>query len=475
MSKPNLLFILIDDLGWADLACCGSAFYETPNLDRLAAQGLRFTDAYAASPVCSPTRAAILSGKSPARVGITQYIGGHAVGRLCDVPYFHALPASERSLATALRDDGGYQTFHVGKWHLGMGATSPTAHGFDVNVAGCSWGHPRNGYFSPYGIPGFADGPDGEYLTDRLTDEAIALLRGRDQNRPFFLNLWHYAVHTPIQAPPDLVEKYRAKADRLGLDPDGPLEPGEPFACDHKKHLRVQRRTVQSHPAYAAMVENLDTNLGRLFATLDELGLANDTLVVFTSDNGGLSTAEGAPTCNAPLAEGKGWTREGGHRVCQIARWPGRVAPGTATACPVVSPDLYPTFLEAAGVPLNPAQHADGVSLLPLLTGEADTLDRDAIFWHYPHYSNQGDRPSNAVRVGPHKLIEHFEDGRLRLFDLDTDPSETRDLAAKRPDLTAPLRQRLADWRQEVEALIPKPNPNFVPPAPTPDEDPAEV
>ena len=474
MSQPNLLLILIDDLGWADLSCYGSSFYETPHLDRFAQQGLRFTDAYAAAPVCSPTRAALLSGKSPARVGVTQWIGGHAVGRLCDVPYFHALPASERSLATTLRDDGGYQTWHVGKWHLGEDQCSPEHHGFEVNLGGCGWGMPKHGYFSPYRCPTLPDGPDGEYLTDRLTDEAIKLLEARDPGRPFFLNLWHYAVHTPIEAPPELVEKYRAKAERLGLNPDGPLTQGEPFSCDHKKHLRIQRRTVQSHPAYAAMIENLDANLGRVFAALDRLGLADDTLVVFTSDNGGLATAEGSPTCNAPLAEGKGWMDEGGNRVCQIARWPRTITAGTTTDCPVVSPDVYPTFLEAAGLPLSPDQHADGVSMMPLLRG-GKTLDREAIFWHYPHYSNQGDTPSGAVRAGRYKLTEHFEDGHLELYDLETDVGEQHNLAADQPERAAALHRRLADWRRDVEALIPKTNPNFRPQTRQPHEDPAEV
>ncbi|MEM9915115.1 MAG: sulfatase [Planctomycetota bacterium] len=474
MNAPNLLMILIDDLGWADLGCYGSSFYETPNLDRFAQQGLRFTDAYAAAPVCSPTRAALLSGKHPARVGVTQYIGGHAVGQLQDVPYFHQLPANERSLATALREDGGYQTWHVGKWHLGEGQTSPENHGFDVNVGGCGWGAPKHGYFSPYRCPTLDDGPAGEYLTDRITDEAIKLLEQRDTDRPFFLNLWHYAVHTPIQAPQKLIDKYVEKAKQLGLDPEGPLQIGDHFACDHKKHLRIERRTVQSHAAYAAMIENLDTNLGRVFAALDRLGVADNTLVVFTSDNGGLATAEGSPTCNAPMAEGKGWMREGGNRVCQLARWPGVIAPGSETSVPVVTTDLYPTFLDAAGLPAQPLQHIDGHSLLPLLQGQ-NGPDRDAIYWHYPHYSNQGDTPAGAVRAGRYKLIEHFEDGRLELFDLANDISEARNLADEEPDRAAALHRQLIGWRNEIDALIPKTNPNWKPYTPTVNDDPAEV
>ncbi len=475
--RPNIVLILIDDLGWRDLTCYGSDFYETPNLDRLANEGMRFTAAYASCPVCSPTRASIMSGKYPARVGVTQYIPGHAVGRLTDVPYFHALPKSEYSLARALKD-GGYQTWHVGKWHLGDGATAPERHGFDVNVAGCGWGMPQHGYFSPYNMPNLDDGPEGEYLTDRLTDEAIALIRQRDTGRPFFLNWSHYAVHIPIQSPPDLVEKYRKKAADLGLVPEDGLVQGERLGAQHLRNVHLVRRTVQSDPAYAAMVENLDTNIGRLLGALDEAGLTEDTLVVFTSDNGGLATSnvrEGAPTCNLPLSEGKGWMYEGGTRVSQLARWPGRVEAATLCSVPTTSTDLYPTFLAVAGCPARPEQHPDGVDISPLFDGADATLPRDAIFWHYPHYANQGGRPASSVRAGNWKLIEHFEDGRLELFYLAADPTESNDLAEVQADRAAALHARLNAWRAEVEALIPKPNPNWVPPELPEGVDPAEV
>ena len=253
MKKPNIVYILIDDLGWRDLTCYGSSFYETPHLDRLAREGMRFTDAYAAAPVCSPTRASLLTGKYPARVGVTQYIGGHGVGRLCDVPYMHFLPSSERCVATSLRD-GGYQTWHVGKWHLGNRGTMPEYHGFDTNIGGCGWGMPQQGYFSPWGIETLPDGPEGEYLTERLTKEATKLIRERDQDKPFFLNLWHYTVHTPIQAPEHLIEKYRAKAKRLGLKEEDAIEEGERLPCLHHGTDRVQRRKFQSDPVYAAMI-----------------------------------------------------------------------------------------------------------------------------------------------------------------------------------------------------------------------------
>jgi arylsulfatase A-like enzyme len=476
MNPPNILLILIDDLGWTDLTCYGSGFYETPNLDRLASQGMLFTDAYSSSPVCSPTRASILSGKYPARVGVTQYIPGHTVGRLQDVPYFHALPASEYSIASALRD-GGYQTWHVGKWHLGGSETSPEQHGFTENIAGFGWGMPHCGFFSPYGMENLSDGPDGEYLTDRLTTDAIELINSRDQGRPFFLNLAHYAVHIPIEAPADLTEKYRRKAHDLGLDKEDVIVIGEPFGCQHLRGERVMRRTKQSDPAYAAMIENLDTNIGRVMQCLEENYLSEDTLVLFTSDNGGLATSnpdEGVPTSNKPLAEGKGWMYEGGTRVCQIASWPGQIEAGSVCDQPVTSTDLYPTFLEAARLPLNPEQHRDGISLMQLMI-EGSSLERDAIFWHYPHYANQGGRPAGSVRSGDWKLIKHFEDGRLELFNLRDDEGEMHDMSEAEPDVTRRLTVLLNDWQKAVEALIPKHNSNYRAAALEPGVDAADV
>ncbi len=468
MPQPNIIFILMDDLGWRDLACCGSTFYETPHLDRLAAEGIRFTDAYASCPVCSPTRANILTGKYPATVGITDWIDwGHwihpARGRVIDVPYLRELPLSETSLATALRS-GGYQTWHVGKWHLGEQGTNPQAHGFEVNVGGCHWGCPERGYFSPWQIPVLpgTDLPPGTYLTDHLTDRAIDLLRRRDPARPFFLNLWHYAVHTPIQAPADLVAKYRAKAQRLGLDRVQAIAEGECFPCEHKRSQRVQRRLIQSEPTYAAMVENFDANIGRLLQALADAGQAGNTVVIFTSDNGGLATAEGSPTSNRPLAEGKGWMYDGGTREPLLVRWPGHVRAGSICSVPVTSPDFYPTLLAIAGLLPRPEQHTDGVSFRSLLEG-AERLEREAIFWHYPHYGNQGGTPGSSVRAGDWKLIEFFEDGRLELYNLREDIGEERDLAAVAPDVTRRLHDLLRAWRARVEAKIPPPNPEWCP------------
>ena len=464
MKKPNIIFILMDDLGWRDVGCYGSTFYETPVLDRLAAEGMRFTDAYASCPVCSPTRASVMTGKYPATVGVTDWIDWtykfHPCrGKLVDVPYLHELPLKEKSIARALKE-GGYTTWHVGKWHLGGPQFYPDKHGFDVNVGGCEWGCPIKGYFSPWGIPTLADGPKGEYLTDRLTDEAIRLVQG-NSGRPFFMNFCHYAVHTPIQSKPPDVAKYQAKAKSLGLDKIKPFEEGELFPCEHKKHLRVVRRLLQSDPAYAAMIENLDWNIGRLLKAVEDAGQADNTVVIFTSDNGGLATAEGSPTTNRPLSEGKGWMYEGGTREPLIVKWPGIIAPGSVCETPVTTPDFYPTFLEMAGLDLIPEQHADGVSFLPLLKG-GQKLDREAIFWHYPHYANQGGTPGSSVRIGDYKLIEFFEDGRLELYNLREDIGEDHNLANEKPDLARKMQKILADWRESVEAKIPQPNPNYV-------------
>ncbi len=457
-SKPNILMFFIDDLGVCDLGCYGSTFYETPNLDRLAREGMRFTDAYATCPVCSPTRASLMSGKYPARVGVTQFIGGHHDARLKDVPYLHYLPLEETSVAAALRE-GGYQTWHVGKWHLGDEGFYPQEHGFDVNIAGGHHGHPHHGYFSPWNLESIEDGPEGEYLTDRLTNDAIALIRNRGET-PFFLNLSHYAVHTPIQSPPELVAKYEEKACRLGLDKveaviEGPVMPFSP--TDDR---RIKRRVLQSHAAYAAMMENLDSNIGRVLDVLEEEGITEETIVCFAADNGGLATAEGSPTCNLPYSEGKGWNYEGGTRVCQIVRWPGVVRAGSVSSDVVQTCDFYPTFLEAAGLPLRPDQHVDGVSLLPVLK-EENGLSREAIFWHYPHYSNQGGAPAASMRSDNWKLIENFEDGSLELYDLEVDVAELTNLAEKLPEVTARLYAQLKGWQDEVEALIPEENPEW--------------
>ena len=466
MARPNIIFVLIDDMGWKDLVCYGSPFYETPNIYRLAKEGMRFTDAYAACPVCSPTRASILTGKYPATVGITDWIDAHghihpARGKVIDVPYLKNLPTSEHSLASALRD-GGYQTWHVGKWHLGGEGHLPQDHGFEKNVGGAHQGSPgKGGYFSPWTIPPLenADVPDGTYLTDYLTDQILDLLANKDE-RPFFLNLCYYQVHTPLQAKEEKIEKYKAKATAMGLDEVETFVDGEHYPCEHKKDQRVRRRLVQSDPVYAGMIESLDESIGRILDALDESGQADNTLIVFTSDNGGLATSEGSPTCNAPLAEGKGWMYEGGTREPLMVRWPGTIEAGSTCSVPVSSPDFYPTLLELAGLDPIPQQHCDGMSFAPLLRGET-SLKRDGIFWHYPHYGNQGGTPGSSVRAGDYKLIEFFDDGRLELYNLRGDIGEEKNLAEREPEKRDELHALLKEWREKVEAKIPQPNPNW--------------
>jgi len=479
VAQANVVLIVIDDMGWRDLSCSGSTFYETPNIDALAAEGYRFTDAYASAPVCSPTRASILTGQYPARVGLTNFLVGHGRGRLIEPDYAEQFPTGHTTLAEAMRREG-YATWHVGKWHLGGAGSLPEERGFEVNRAGCKWGMPKNGFFSPWGIPNFPDGADREYLTDRLTDEAIDLIRKRD-GRPFYLNMSYYSVHVPIQAKQKTIDYFRRKARDLGLDRQAALEVGEHFPVEHKKHMRIIRRRIQSDPAYAAMIADLDENIGRLLQALRDEGLDQDTNIVFTSDNGGLSTAESSPTCNLPLAEGKGWMYEGGNRVPLILRPAASPIagetrtgePGNSVAreitVPSSSPDLYPTILELCGLPARPEQHRDGASLVPSLgvgtahEGYGNAATRDAIFWHFPHYGNQGGTPGGSVRAGRYKLVEFYEDGRALLFDLVDDPGETRDISAQEPERAAELSRRLEQWRREVGAAMPEPNPDFIP------------
>ena len=306
-----------------------------------------------------------------------------------------------------------------------------------------------------------SDGPDGEYLTDRLTDEAIKLIKNHDcGNSPFFLNFWHYAVHEPIQSPEHLIEKYEKKAKEMGIDKIDPFQEGDFFPCDHLKHLKIKRRIIQSSPSYAAMVENLDTNIGKLLDVLDECGISDSTAIFFTSDNGGLATAGMSPTSNAPLSEGKGWMYEGGVREPLIVKWPNVIKPGSVCEIPVTSPDFYPTILEMANLPKIPEQHIDGVSMTNLLKG-GNKIDRDAIYWHYPHYGNQGGTPGASMRMGDYKLIEFFEDNRLELYDLKNDLEENFNIAEKNKELTEKMYGMLKTWQIEVQAKFPAVNPEY--------------
>ncbi len=448
-ARPNVVVIMADDQGWADLGCTGSTFYETPHIDRLARDGLRFTNAYAACPVCSPTRAAAMTGKYPARLQLTDYIPGARRGRLNPAHYLHYLPLEEVTIAEALRE-AGYATALVGKWHLGDQGYWPQDQGFDLNVAGSIKG--ANKLFSPYTLPNLADGPEGEYLTDRLSDEALRFIT-RERDRPFLLWLTHYDVHTPLVAKQELIDHFAAKAAKLP-PPDAPR-----FRSEHEN----KDRRVQDHAVYAAKVASVDQSVGRVVQKLEELGLAERTIVIFTSDNGGLSTSEGSPTSNAPLRAGKGWLYEGGTRVPLVVHWPGVTTAGHTCDVPVITNDLYPTLLAAADLPARPAQHCDGVNLAALARDENARLDRDTLYWHYPHYGNQGGSPGGAIREGDWKLIEFFEDNHVELYDLAHDLGEQHDLATEMPDRAAKLREKLAAWRKSVDAQMPTVNPDYVP------------
>ncbi|HIQ22621.1 MAG TPA: DUF4976 domain-containing protein [Planctomycetes bacterium] len=452
--RPNFVFFLVDDLGWRDLGCYGSTFYETPNLDRLARSGMRFTDAYASCPVCSPTRASIMTGKYPPRVGITDWIPGRRAKnqKLLGPPIHNQLALEEVTVAEALKE-AGYRTFFAGKWHLGGKGFWPEQQGFDINKGGHHRGSPPGGYYSPYNNPALADGPEGEYLTDRLAAESIRFLRQVD-DQPFLLYLSFYTVHTPIQACRRHIERFEKKAAALPpMEGPAQIREGEGWT-----------KMRQDHPAYASMVYAMDENVGRVLDALDELRLSDNTVVFFTSDNGGLSTLyrRGFPTCNLPLRAGKGWCYEGGIRVPLIIRAPGVTRPGSTCHVPVISTDFYPTILQLAGLPLRPEQHQDGLSLTPLLRG-ADRLARQAIFWHYPHYHGSAWKPGAAIRCGPWKLIEFFEDRRAELYNLDQDIGERQELSAAFPEKKAELLDRLHRWQRQLGAKMPRPNPDYKP------------
>lgn len=459
-NKTNIVFILIDDMGWRDLGCYGSSYYETPNLDKLSKGGVIFTNAYAASPVCSPSRASFLTGRYPARVKVTDWIGAHTKGKLIDADYLRHLPLEEITIAKSLKNEG-YSTWHVGKWHLGTSKYYPENHGFDINIGGCHLGHPQNGYFSPYKIENLEDGEVGEYLTDRLTDEAINLIKNRDINKPFFLNLWHYAVHTPINAKKKDVAYFKEKAKRLGIDKVEALIEGEHFPCEHKKDMRVTRRVIQSSPEYAAMIYNLDYNIGRVINVLEEEGILKDTLIVFTSDNGGLATAETSPTCNYPLSEGKGWAYEGGVREPLIVYWENKIKKNSISNRIVTSTDFYPTFLDIANVEKKTNQKIDGESFYKVLVGEEEER-KSPIFWHYPHYGNQGGTPYSAIRKGKYKLIYFYETKKCHLYDLESDISEEDNISECNSEIVNELFEDLKIWLEDVKGKIPQKNYDYM-------------
>ncbi len=456
LTEPlNVIVLLVDDWGWTDAGCCGSDLYETPNVDRLAASGVRFTDAYASCTVCSPTRAAVMTGMYPARLHLTDWITGHVRPRAkLRVPeWTQHLEHRHTTLAEALAGEG-YRTAHIGKWHLTQRSESlevvapdyPDRHGFEVNVAGNQWGMPGS-YHWPYvakkreglmqRVANFPEGgAEGDYLTDRLTDEALALIDDwRDE--PFFLYFAYYNVHTPIEGKAETIERYRAKLAANGSED-----------------------RLHTNPTYASMVDAVDESVGRILDKLEELEIDDRTLIVLTGDNGGLDR-KGNPTENAPLRAGKGSAYEGGVRVPGVVRWPGVTRPGTVCREPIQSIDFYPTILSATGGPRSEAA-VDGADLAPLFRDPGATLQR-ALFWHYPHYHPGGASPYGAVREGDWRLVEFYEDDRVELYNLAEDIGEARDLAGQEVERTRDMRQQLHTWRASVEAQMPTANPAYQP------------
>ena len=456
-APPNIVFFLADDLGWRDLGCYGSQFYETPNIDALAESGARFTQAYAACPVCSPTRASIMTGKYPVRIRVTDYIsprGGNQPEQwnrntaLLPSAYSDRMPLEEVTLAEAFKESG-YATFFAGKWHLGPEGFWPQDQGFDENKGGWEHGGPWGGdnYFSPYGNPNLPDGREGEYLPERLARETVRFI-DEHRDEPFLAYLSFYSVHTPLMTTAALEQKYAAKAKQLAFS--GPRWIRESFR---------DARQVQDHAIYGGMVEALDSAVGQVLQAISANGLHERTIVVFMSDNGGLSTSEGSPTANLPLRGGKGWMYEGGIREPMLIRGPGVGKPGTVIDTPVTSTDFYPTLLELAGLRTRPDQHVDGASLVPLLRGER--MRRAPLYWHYPHYGNQGGAPSGAIRAADWKLIKWYEDGSTELYNLGNDPGERYDLSKLNPRASAGLERRLDAWLQQVDANMPSSNPAY--------------
>ncbi len=436
---PNIIFFLIDDWGWTDAGCFGSKVYETPHVDRLAAQGMKFTQAYSACTVCSPTRSAIMTGKYPARTHITDYIPGHyrPAAKLKIPDWTMHLALEEKTIAEELKGRG-YTTGIFGKWHLGNEQFFPEHQGFDVNVGGCEMGAPRN-YFPPYGITNLKDEVPGEFLSDRLTRDAVKFIEA-NRDRPFFLYFPHYAVHTPLAGKPAVIEKYRRK-----------IEAG---------------KYNQTTPVYAALVESMDDSVGAVMKKLADLKLDGNTVIILTGDNGGLIGTLGAqgwkpgPTRNDPLRLGKGSAYEGGVRVPLIVKWPGVTKAGSVNPTPVISVDYFPTMLEiATGAP---AKGVDGESITPLLKG-GERLKRDTIYWHYPHYHPGSATPYSAIREGDWKLIHFYEDDHVELYNLKDDLGEKSDLAAANAQKAGDLRAKLNAWRAETGAQAPTPNPAYDP------------
>ena len=479
---PNIVFFLVDDLGWSDVGCYGSSFHETPNVDRLAKEGMRFDNAYSTCHVCSPSRASILTGKYPARTDLTEWLGGRperAFEKLHSARKLMSLPDEEVTLAETLKKHG-YATANYGKAHL---RKDPRTYGFDEAIVGWvrSYYHPFSPQYSKT-LPS----RKGDYYTDKLTDAALDFIE-RNRDRPFFVHLEHFAVHDPIQGRKDLVDKYRKKLAGMPKQ-DGPeyiLEPnpdGPSLSAEELKRLEKndalelhQEKRVwwvkqrQDNVEFAGMLEATDESLGRIRAKLEELGLTENTIVIFTADNGGMSASNQYrginqsrenldsrfASSNLPLRGAKGWNYEGGIRVPLIVQWPGEVEANALSHALVTGTDFYPTLLEMIGLPTLPKQHLDGMSFLPALKGKDH--ERGAIYWHFPHYSNHGyQSPGGAIRLGNYKLLEYYENGSVQLFDLETDLGEQNDLSSERPEMTAKLLKLLQDWRGKMDAKMPR-------------------
>ena len=447
-STPNVIFILVDDLGWTDLGYSGSTFYETPNIDNLSKESFQFTNAYAASPVCSPTRAAIMTGKHPARVNITDWIPGDDPQNrpLLGPQDLHELPLKEITIAEKLKESG-YNTFYVGKWHLGSQGFYPEDNGFNINVGGFEKGSPMGGYYSPYKNPKLNDGPKGEYLTDRLTDESIKLIKSHNKNEPFALFLSFYNVHTPIQANEKHINYFNKKISEMADNEVRTKSEGDAIT-----------RLNHTNPEYASMVYAVDENVGKLIKSLKDSDLYENSLIIFTSDNGGLSTLKRiAPTSVYPLRAGKGWLYEGGIRIPQLIKSPGNtenVIVNDITA----SYDLFPTILDFAGIKNN--IDIDGISLTPILNGQSE-IDREDIFWHFPHYHGSLWKPGSAIRSGDWKLVFHYESNNSELFNLKEDPGEINDLSLLFEEKKQILLNKLNNLKNETNANKVSINPNF--------------
>jgi arylsulfatase A-like enzyme len=454
-KRPNIVFILVDDLGLKDLSCMGSTFYETPNVDRIAKEGTIFTQGYAACAVCSPSRASIMTGKFTARHGITDWIGAKSGtdwrtekrnNKLLPADYNHELAKEDMVLPEVMKANG-YKTFFAGKWHLGDKGSYPEDHGFDINKGGWEAGSPKNGYFSPWENPSLPNIAKGENLEMRLAKETSAFIE-QEKDRPFFAYLSFYAVHGPLQTTENKWKKYRDKAEKNGLAKSGYVM---------EKDLPI--RQVQDNPVYAGLVESMDDAVGEVLNTLKRLNLEDNTIVIFTSDNGGVASGDAFSTANLPLRGGKGYQWEGGIREPYFIKIPWLKNKVTNIDFPATGTDFFPTILDFANIPLMPYQHQDGVSLKPLFEGK--TLKKRALYWHYPHYGNQGGQPNSTIRDKNWKLIHYWEDGHDELYDLVKDPFEQKDLASKKAKITLKLNTKLLAWLKSVNANMPSPDPEY--------------